>query len=220
MNILSPSILSADFAILGEQVKYLEEKGVPWLHIDVMDGNFVPNISIGLPVIQSIRKISNMLFDVHLMIEDPIRYIRDFSDAGADLITFHVEAAEDPAAVIAKIRECGKKVGISIKPGTPVSAIEPYLSDVDMVLVMTVEPGFGGQSYMPDCEAKVSALRSIIEERELPVDIEVDGGINKDTIDRSIASGANIFVAGSAIFKNDIAANIEIFNEAFAKAEK
>ena len=211
MNILSPSILSADFWKLGEDIKAVKEADVEWLHIDVMDGFFVPSISYGMPVIASIRKVTDMFFDVHLMIEQPERYIEDFAKSGADLINFHVEATEDVKAVIEQIRAVGKKVGITIKPKTPASAVEPYLELVDMVLVMTVEPGFGGQKLIPECIGKVTEIRKMVEEKGLNIDIEVDGGINIDNVEDAIKAGANVIVAGSAVFKNDVAENAKAF---------
>ena len=211
MNILSPSILSADFWKLGEDIKAVKEADVEWLHIDVMDGFFVPSISYGMPVIASIRKVTDMFFDVHLMIEQPERYIEDFAKSGADLINFHVEATEDVKAVIEQIRAVGKKVGITIKPKTPASAVEPYLELVDMVLVLTVEPGFGGQKLIPECIGKVTEIRKMVEEKGLNIDIEVDGGINIDNVEDAIKAGANVIVAGSAVFKNDVAENAKAF---------
>lgn len=211
MNILSPSILSADFWKLGEQIRAVEAAGVPYLHIDVMDGLFVPSISYGMPVIASIRKETELFFDVHLMIDRPERYIEEFAESGADLINFHLEATECVEETIAQIRRTGKKVGITIKPGTPARAVEPYLALTDMVLVMTVEPGFGGQKLIPECLDKVTGIRRMITEKNLNVDIEVDGGINSDNVGAAIAAGANVIVAGSAVFKNDINVNIESF---------
>ncbi len=213
MNILSPSILSADFWKLGEQIQELEVAGVPWLHIDVMDGLFVPSISYGMPVIESIRKGTNLFFDVHLMIEKPERYIEEFAKSGADLINFHLEATTQVEETIAKIRSVGKKVGITIKPNTPAGAVEPYLELVDMVLVMTVEPGFGGQKLILECVDKVKEIRGMIAEKGLSVDIEVDGGINSENVESAIAAGANVIVAGSAVFKNDISENVREFLE-------
>ncbi len=215
MNILSPSILSADFCKLGEQIKEVELAGAKYLHIDVMDGIFVPSISYGMPVIRSIRKCSDIFFDVHLMIDRPERYVKEFAESGADLINFHLEATSDVKGTIARIRSLGKKVGITIKPGTPAQTVEPYLELVDMVLVMTVEPGFGGQKLIPECLDKVRKIRKVIADRGLNVDIEVDGGINDENVESALEAGANVIVAGSAVFKNDIAENVKIFLNKF-----
>lgn len=197
MNILSPSILSADFCRLEEQIKAVEEAGAKYLHIDVMDGLFVPSISYGMPVIKSIRKCTELFFDVHLMIEKPERYISEFAESGADLINFHLEATEDVRGTIKKIRDLGKKVGITIKPGTGAEAVKPYLELVDMILVMTVEPGFGGQKFMADQVDKIRLLRAA----GFRGDISVDGGVNPENARLLAEAGANVLVMGTAYFK-------------------
>lgn len=204
--ILSPSILSADFGILAEQIKKAENAGAEWLHIDVMDGHFVPNISFAMPVIKSIRKYTDMFFDVHLMIDKPERYIEEFIKSGADGVTFHIEATEKPRECIEFIRKYNKLVGISLNPNTDVSAIEEYFSEVDMVLVMSVEPGYGGQKYITSVNEKIRYLRNKLGE---DFKIEVDGGINADNIDTAINAGANIIVAGTAVFNDDIEGSVK-----------
>ena len=211
MNILSPSILSADFTILGQQIEEADRAGAHYIHIDVMDGTFVPSISYGMPVIKSIRKATDKCFDVHIMIQDPIRYIDVLSEVGADLITFHLEAAPDVTAVIDKIHACGKKAGLSIKPGTPVKELEPYLDKVDMVLVMTVEPGFGGQSFIPECMDKIRDARKMLNDKGLNTDLEVDGGITLNNLKDVLEAGANVIVAGSAIFSGNVTENVKGF---------
>lgn len=219
MMILAPSILSADFKELGKEIRAIEENGAEYLHFDVMDGIFVPNISFGIPVLASIRPATNMICDAHLMITEPIRYVEAFKKAGADLITIHLEACEDVDATIAKIREHNMKVGISICPDTPVASLEEYLNKVDMVLIMSVHPGFGGQSFIPTSLDKIRELKSIIEEKGFSVDIQVDGGIGMNNVEDVIKAGANIIVAGSAIFKNDTAKNTRDMLEILKKYE-
>ena len=212
-NILAPSILAADFKELGQAIKTIEENGAEYLHYDVMDGIFVPSISFGMPVLASIRSCTNQVMDVHLMITEPIRYIKEFKEAGADLITIHLEACEDVAATIKAIREAGLKVGLSIKPATEAEAIRPYLDQIDMILVMSVEPGFGGQKFIPKSLDKIRALRAMVEEAGVDVDIEVDGGIYQASVKEVLDAGANIIVSGSGVFKGDIAKNTREFME-------
>ena len=204
-KILSPSILSADFKKLGEELETIDKAGAEYVHVDVMDGLFVKSISFGMPVIKSARSATDKVFDVHLMIDKPERYIDEFINAGADGVTFHIEATDKPKECIEMIQKRGKKAAISINPKTPVSAIEKYLDKVDMVLVMSVEPGYGGQKYIESVNEKIAYIR---EKTGSDFDIEVDGGINANNIDNAINAGANIIVAGTAVFNDDIEGSV------------
>lgn len=213
MNILSPSLLAADFMNLEKELQEITDGGAKYLHIDVMDGHFVPSISFGMPLINSVRKKTELLFDVHLMITNPERYIEDFAKCGADIITVHAESTAHLNRVIAQIKELGLKAGVAINPATPLSVLEYVLEYVDMVLVMTVNPGFGGQTYIENSTKKIHDLRKMINERHLNIDIEVDGGIKLHNVKEVMDAGANIIVAGSAVFNEDTFSNASRFLE-------
>lgn len=216
---LAPSILAADFSNLGRDVKKIENAGVEYLHIDVMDGMYVPTISFGAPIIRSLRKVSSLVFDVHLMIEDPIRLIDEFVEAGADIITVHAEACIHLHRTITAIKEKGVKVGVSLNPSTPLSVLEYVLDELDMVLLMSVNPGYGGQRFLPLTIEKIKSLKEMIDKKNLKVDIEVDGGLSADNVHLVLDAGANVIVAGTAVFKNDILRNVHQFKEVFKKYE-
>lgn len=219
MAILAPSILSCDFTRLGEEIKLLENKNVSYVHIDVMDGLFVPNISIGVPVVASLRKITDLVLDVHLMIIDPERYVEAFAKAGADIINIHYEACKDCESCLKAIKSLGKKAAITIKPHTDYKEILPFLPLVDMVLVMSVEPGFGGQSFIPESLYNLKGLAEYKKENNMNFDIEIDGGVNLDNAEMIVKSGADIIVAGSAVFKGNTEENIEKFQKIMEKTK-
>lgn len=222
-NILAPSILAADIMRLGEQIEAVRKAGAKYLHIDVMDGVFVPSLSYGVCVVESIRKSCDMVLDVHLMIVDPRRYVETFARAGADILTVHLEACEDVRATLELIRSCGCRAGLSIKPGTPVEAVEPYLDQMDLLLIMSVEPGFGGQVYFPESTRRIAQARAMIERKGRDVDLEVDGGITMANVREVLSAGANVIVSGSTVFRDpqkDAAALMEILRECETEAKQ
>ena len=212
-NILAPSILSADFKVLGDQIRQTEEAGAGYIHFDVMDGIFVPSISFGIPVLSSIRGLTGQVMDVHLMVTEPVRYVKQFAECGADIITVHFEACEDLGATLEAIHACGVKAGISIKPGTPVESLVPYLEQAEMFLIMSVEPGFGGQAFIPESLERIRTLRDMLEEKGIEKDIEVDGGIYHSNVAEVLKAGANVIVSGSGVYKGDIRENTTGFME-------
>ena len=206
---ISPSILSADFSILGDEIKSLEQAGADLIHIDVMDGHFVPNITMGPPIIKMVRKCTKLPFDVHLMISPVEKFIKAFADAGSDIITIHPEATDNLKRAVGTIKSLGKKAGVSLNPKTPISALMDVINDIDLILIMSVNPGFAGQSFMSEVLPKVTELRKMINEKKLKIDIEIDGGINFETAPLAVKAGANILVSGTTIFSGSLKDNIQ-----------
>lgn len=217
---VAPSVLAADFAELGSQLRAVSEAGAEWIHLDVMDGAFVPSISFGMPVIKSIRRVTDRVFDVHMMVEEPGRYAEDMKKAGADLLCVHQEACRHLDRTIHQIHDLGMKAGVALNPATPVETLEWILDEVDMVLIMSVNPGFGGQKFIPYALEKVKRLRAMLDERGLKTDIQVDGGIGLGNVRQVLEAGANIIVAGSAVYQGDAAANTAAFCEIFKEMKK
>lgn len=206
---ISPSILSADFSILGDEIKSLEKAGADLIHIDVMDGHFVPNITMGPPIIKMVRKCTKLPFDVHLMVSPVEKYIKAFADAGSDIITIHPEATDNLKRAVGTIKSLGKKAGVSLNPKTPISALMDVINDIDLILIMSVNPGFAGQSFMGEVLPKVTELRKMINDKKLKIDIEIDGGINFETAPLAVKAGANILVSGTTIFSGSLKDNIQ-----------
>ena len=213
---LAPSILSADFNILGEQIKKIEKAGVEYLHIDVMDGSFVPSISFGMPVMTSIKKDTNLTFDVHLMIDEPIRYLKEFKKAGADIITVHAEACKHLHRTVTQIKELGCRAGVSLNPATPIDVLDCIIEELDMVLIMSVNPGFGGQKFIPNAIDKIRKLKEKTNQMGLSLDIEVDGGISTANVEQVLEAGANVIVSGTSIFSGNIDDNIKEYRKIFS----
>mgnify|MGYP000239466412 FL=1 len=217
--VLSPSILAADFKVLGQEMKKTEENGAAYIHFDVMDGMFVPSISFGMPVLASIHDATEQFMDAHLMVQEPIRYVEAFQKAGADYVTVHLEACEDVKTTLDKIHACGMKAGLAVNPETDVKELVPYLEDVEMILIMSVHPGFGGQSYIDECTEKIEIVNAIVHEYNLKTLIEVDGGIKVDNVCIPLDAGANVIVAGSAVFGGNVEENVKNFKEQFQNFE-